>query len=243
MAEVQPAPQPDMSPAPPPRRITWIRWALAAAAILAFTAFYALGLYRYFSWDYLHSHLDGLQAQVQQNLVTALLFFFLIYTVTTALSLPAATVLSLAAGALFGRWLGTGVVSFASTTGATLAFLGSRFLLRDFVQRRFGARLKAINEGVERDGAFYLFTLRLTPIFPFFLVNLGMGLTRIRTPTFVWVSMLGMAPGTFLYVNAGTALAGISSPSEILSPTVLISLALLGVAPLALRWLVRWKSR
>jgi uncharacterized membrane protein YdjX (TVP38/TMEM64 family) len=219
------------------------RWLLAAALALAVAGFYALGLYRYVSWDYLRTHLDILSAWVQQHVLAAVLIFFLIYVGVTALSLPSAAVLSLVAGALFGRWLGTGVVGLAATCGATLAFLTSRYLLRDFVQRRFGDRLGLVRQGVERDGAYYLFGLRLVPLFPFFLVNLGMGLTRMRLRTFVWVSLLGMLPGTFLYVNAGTALAAIDSPRDVLSPAVLASLALLGLAPLGLRRLVRRKVR
>jgi uncharacterized membrane protein YdjX (TVP38/TMEM64 family) len=219
------------------------RWLLAAVLVLAVAGFYALGLHRSVSWDYLRTHLDILRAQVQEHVVPALLVFFLLYAAVTALSLPAAAVLSLAAGALFGRWLGTGVVSLAATAGAALAFLSSRYLLRDLVRRRFGDRLGPLNRGVERDGAYYLFGLRLVPLFPFFLVNLGMGLTPMRLRTFVWVSLLGMLPGAFLYVNAGTALAVIDLPKDVLSPAVLASLALLGVVPLGLRQLLRRKVR
>jgi uncharacterized membrane protein YdjX (TVP38/TMEM64 family) len=223
-------------------RFSWPRWALAASLILAF-GFYALALHRYFEWEYARSHLDIWQAQVQQHLLLALLLVFGVYLAATALSLPVAAVLTLLAGALFGRWLGTGVVSLASTLGATLAFLGSRYLFRDWVQRHFGERLHVLNEGVAKDGAYYLFTLRLVPAFPFFLVNLGMGLTPLRVRTFFWVSLLGMLPGTFLYVNAGKALGSIDSARDILSPGVLVSLALLGVVPLAIRKLVQWKVR
>jgi uncharacterized membrane protein YdjX (TVP38/TMEM64 family) len=168
--------------------------------------------------------------------------FFTAYVAVTALSLPAATVLSLAAGVLFGRWVGTAVVLLAATLGATLAFLSSRYLLRDWVRRRSGARLEAVNRGVERDGAFYLLTLRLVPAFPFFLVNLAMGLTPMRAWTFAWVSLVGMLPATFLYVHTAATLEGVHSPREILSPGVLLSLALLGVVPLALRWFVRRRA-
>jgi uncharacterized membrane protein YdjX (TVP38/TMEM64 family) len=209
--------------------------------VLAVAGFYALGLHRYLTWDYLRSHLNLLQAQVQQHLLLALLLYFFVYVAVTALSLPAAAVLSLVAGALFGRWLGTGAVSLAATLGATLAFLSSRYVLRGWVRRHFGDRLAAINRGVERDGAYYLLTLRLVPGIPFFLINLGMGLTPMRPWTFAWVSLLGMLPGGFLYVNAGTALGHLDSPRAILSPGVLVSLALLGVVPLALRLFVRWR--
>lgn len=161
--------------------------------------------------------------------------YFLIYVAVAALSLPGAAVMTLAGGALFGFFTGFIVVSFASTIGATLAFIVSRFILRDMVQTKFGDRLEAINEGIEKDGAFYLFTLRLVPIFPFFVINLVMGLTPIRTLTFYWVSQLGMMAGTMVYVNAGTQLARIEALSGILSPALLFSFVLLGIFPLAAR--------
>ena len=158
--------------------------------------------------------------------------FLLLYVIVTALSLPGAVIMTLAAGALFGLFWGTLIVSFASSIGATLAFLVSRYLLQDTVQSRFGDRLKAFNEGVARDGAFYLFTVRLVPIFPFFLINLLMGLTTIRAFTFYWVSQVGMFVGTLVYVNAGTQLGQLESLSGILSPSLLLSFVLLGVFPL-----------
>ena len=158
--------------------------------------------------------------------------FLLLYVAVAALSLPGAAVMTLAAGALFGLLWGTIIVSFASSIGATLAFLVSRYLLRDTVQTRFGERLKPINDGIQREGAFYLFTLRLVPVFPFFLINLLMGLTPIRAVTFYWVSQVGMLAGTLVYVNAGTQLAQIDNLSGILSPALLLSFALLGVFPL-----------
>jgi uncharacterized membrane protein YdjX (TVP38/TMEM64 family) len=240
---------PDVSPTgesrPPPTRRRG-RWLLAGLVGLAVAGFFALGGYRYLSWESARAHLDHWQSQVRQHLPAAVAVFFLVYVAVTALSLPVAAPLSLVAGALFGRWLGTGVVSLAATLGATLAFLLSRFLLRDWVQRRFGARLRAVNAGIERDGAYYLLLLRLVPAVPFWLINLGMGLTLLRTTTFLGVSWLGMLPGTFLYVNAGTALAAIDSPRDVLAPSVLISLALLGIVPLAIRKLVQrrvhWRS-
>ncbi|CAA0080443.1 Mercuric reductase [Zhongshania aliphaticivorans] len=158
--------------------------------------------------------------------------FLALYVLITALSLPGAAVMTLAAGALFGLAWGLFIVSFASSIGATLAFLASRYLLNKTVQQRFGDRLKAINEGIKKDGAFYLLTLRLVPVFPFFLINLVMGLTSIRVTTFYWVSQVGMLAGTFVFVNAGTQLAQIESISGILSPSLLFSFALLGIFPL-----------
>lgn len=164
--------------------------------------------------------------------------FLLLYIVVAALSLPGAAVMTLAAGSLFGLIWGTLIVSFASSIGATLAFLVARYLLRDSVQNRFGERLKPLNDGIQKQGAFYLFTLRLVPVFPFFLINLLMGLTPIRATTFYWVSQVGMLAGTLLYVNAGTQLAQLDSLSGILSPTLLASFALLGLFPFIAKKLV-----
>lgn len=146
--------------------------------------------------------------------------------------------MTLAGGALFGLGVGTLLVSFASSIGATLAFLASRFLFRDWVQGRYGERLAAINKGMEKDGAFYLFTLRLVPVLPFFVMNLLMGLTPIKTRTFYWVSQVGMLAGTLVYVNAGTQLACIDSLSGILCPGLLGSFVLLGILPLLAKRLV-----
>ena len=168
----------------------------------------------------------------------SILLYGLIYIAVTGLSLPGAAILTLAGGAVFGLLWGTAIVSFASSMGATLAFLAARFLFRDSVENRFGDRLATINQGMEKDGAFYLFTLRLIPIFPFFIINLVMGLTAIKTRTFYWVSQLGMLAGTLVYVNAGTQLGKIDSLSDILSPTLLVSFALLGLFPLLAKALV-----
>ncbi len=211
---------------------------LLAALVLAVAAFFAFDLDRLLSFDALK---QGQQAFAQRYEASPLAFvagYFAIYVVVTALSLPGATIMTLAGGALFGLVAGTVIVSFASTIGATLAFLVSRFLLHDLVQRRFGDKLKAINDGIARDGAFYLFTLRLVPLFPFFLINLLMGITPIRARTFYWVSQVGMLAGTVVYVNAGTQLAAVDSPAGILSPALLLSFALLGVFPLIARRIV-----
>jgi uncharacterized membrane protein YdjX (TVP38/TMEM64 family) len=230
-------------PSPPATATRWPRWGLAALLVLAVVGFYALGLHRYFSWDFIRINLDTWQAEVRDNLLLAVAVFFVVYVAVTGLSLPAAAILTMVAGTLFGRWLGTGVVSIASTLGATLAFLSSRYVLRDWVQWRFGGRLGPVNQGVDKDGAYYLFTLRLVPPVPFFLINLGMGLTPMRVITFAAVSWLGMLLGTFLYVNAGTELATLDSPADLLSWKVLGSLALLGVVPLVIRKFIQWKVR
>jgi pyruvate/2-oxoglutarate dehydrogenase complex dihydrolipoamide dehydrogenase (E3) component/uncharacterized membrane protein YdjX (TVP38/TMEM64 family) len=204
----------------------------------AVAAYFAFDLGRYFSLEYLKSQQATIDTWYRANPALTLAAFFAAYVAVTGLSLPGAAVMTLAAGALFGLVTGAILVSFASSIGATLAFLASRFLFRDLVQRRFGDRLKAIDAGMAREGAFYLFTLRLVPAFPFFVINLAMGLTTIRARTFYWVSQLGMAAGTLVFVNAGTQLARIDSLRGILSPALLLSFAALGVLPLAARRVV-----
>jgi len=215
---------------------------VVALAILV-SAFFALDLDHWLTLDGLKSGQAQFEAWRTASPTLAAGGFFLAYVLVTALSLPGAAIMTLAAGALFGLLYGTLLVSFASSIGATLAFLTARFLLRASVQRRFGDRLKAVNDGVAKDGAFYLFTLRLVPIFPFFIINLVMGLTPIKTPTFYWVSQLGMLAGTLVYVNAGTQLAQLQSLSDITSPGLVISLALLGVFPLLARGMLRILQR
>ena len=206
-----------------------------AGLIVAFVWF---DLARYFNLEYLKSRQADIDAFYGDHPVALLAGFFLTYVAITGLSLPGAAIMTLAGGAVFGLLWGTVLVSFASTIGATIAFIVSRYILRGGIQRRYGDRLKAINEGIERDGAFYLFTLRLVPAFPFFVINLVMGLTPMRILTFAFVSQLGMLPGTIVYVNAGTQLAGIETLSGILSPTLIGSFVLLGVFPLVAKWIV-----
>ncbi len=210
-----------------------------AAALLAIVAlivaFFVFDLNQYFSLDAIKAQQQNLNAQVVANPLLAGGLFFLAYVAVTALSLPGAALMTLAGGALFGLGWGLLLVSFASSLGATLAMLISRFLLRDWVQARFGRRLKPLNEGIEREGAFYLFALRLVPAFPFFMINLAMGLTAIKARTFWWVSQLGMLPGTFVYVNAGRELSQLESLGGILSPGVIGAFVLLGLFPLIAR--------
>mgnify|MGYP006185960075 FL=1 len=202
---------------------------LIAAAIVAVFAF---DLHSLLTLDSLKGRLEQFREFQAESPFMVAGVFFAAYVAVTAFSIPGAAVMTLAAGALFGLLQGLIIVSFASTIGATLAFIGARYLLRDSVQAKFGNRLKAINEGVEREGAFYLFTLRLVPVFPFFLINLLMGLTSMKAFTFFWVSQLGMLAGTVVYVNAGTELAKIDSLSGILSPGLILSFVLLGIFPL-----------
>jgi dihydrolipoamide dehydrogenase len=202
--------------------------AIAAAIVL----FFAFDLGRYLSLDYLKAQQAAFAALYAQHRFAMLAGYFGVYVAVAALSLPGAAVLTLAGGALFGFWTALAVVSFASSIGALAAMLVARFLLGDWVQHRFGAQLKPVNDGIARDGAFYLFALRLVPVFPFFVINLLMGLTRIRAWTFYWVSQLGMLAGTAVYVNVGTQLAKVDSLKGVLSPGILLSFVLLGVFPL-----------
>jgi pyruvate/2-oxoglutarate dehydrogenase complex dihydrolipoamide dehydrogenase (E3) component/uncharacterized membrane protein YdjX (TVP38/TMEM64 family) len=214
-------------------RRTCFRVFVALAAAGAVVAFLAAGGHRYLSFETLKAEQAALHARYAAHPWQAALGFFAAYVAFTGLSLPGAALLTLAGGAVFGLLWGTLLVSFASTLGATIAFLLSRFVLRDWVQARFGERLRALDRGVEREGAFYLFILRLTPAVPFFLINLAMGLTPMRATTFYWVSQLGMLAGTLVYVNAGTQLAAIASPRDVLSWQIAGALVLLGVFPLA----------
>jgi uncharacterized membrane protein YdjX (TVP38/TMEM64 family) len=206
---------------------------LVLAALVA--AFFAFGLGRFLSLATIKQHQAALAALYAERPAVVLGSFFAAYVAVTALSLPGAAVMTLTAGAILGLGVGTVLVSFASSVGATLAFLSSRYVLREGVQRRFGARLADVNAGIERDGAFYLFSLRLVPLFPFFVVNLVMGLTGMRAGTFYLVSQVGMLAGTVVYVNAGRQLSRIDSLRGILSPALLASFTLLGLFPLAAR--------
>ncbi len=212
--------------------------ALVAFIAVLVAAFLWLDLGRYLDLAYLKSRQADIDALYREHPAAVLAAYFAAYVAITGLSLPGAAIMTLAGGAVFGLPWGTVIVSFASTLGATIAFIVSRYILREGVQRRYGDRLKAINAGVERDGAFYLFTMRLVPAFPFFVVNLVMGLTPMRTLTFAFTSQLGMLPGTIVYVNAGTQIARIDSLQGILSPALIGSFVLLGVFPLIAKWIV-----
>jgi len=214
------------------------RLAFLLVLVVLIAGFFALGLQRYLTLEYLKAQQAAIAALYAAHPLAVAAAYFAVYVAVTGLSLPGAALLTLFGGAVFCLWWGTLIVSFASSIGATAAFLSSRFLFRDVIQRKFGDKLRAINAGVEREGAFYLFTLRLVPLFPFFVINLAMALTPIRTRTFYWVSQLGMLLGTIVYVNAGAQLAQIDSARGILSPTLLISFALLGVFPLLAKKLV-----
>ncbi|MCK5782918.1 MAG: FAD-dependent oxidoreductase [Desulfobacterales bacterium] len=205
---------------------------ILAVIVLLVGSFFIFDMGQYLTLSYLKSQQQVFHDYYQHNRFSTLLIYFMVYILVTALSLPGAAVMTLAGGALFGLWTAVVVVSFASSIGATLAFLVSRFLLRDWVQGKFGDKLQAINDGIEREGAFYLFSLRLVPLFPFFVINLVMGLTPLKTSLYYVVSQVGMLAGTFVYVNAGTQIGQLESAGGILSPGLLISFALLGIFPL-----------
>ncbi|WP_193853051.1 FAD-dependent oxidoreductase [Orrella marina] len=227
---------------PTPRAwLPWLRWLLVSliAAALVWT-YMAFDLDQWLNLETLKQSHQSLQGWYEDTPARALVIYFLIYAIATAVSIPGATILTLGAGAIFGFGPGLLMVSFASSIGALLAFLVARYLLRDAVQRRFSGSLERINEGIERDGTFYLLTLRLVPLFPFWLVNLVMGLTPMKSGRYYVVSQLGMLPATIIYVNAGTQIAALESTQEILSPALLGSLILLGVFPVIARSLVAW---
>ena len=206
--------------------------------------FFVFDLHHYLTLGELKARQEAFSQYYNEHQLLSLAVYFILYVVVTALSLPGAAVMSLAGAALFGFWPALVVVSFASSIGATLAFLISRFLLRDWVQGRFGERLNVINQGIAREGAFYLFSLRLVPIFPFFVINLVFGLTPLKTRTFYWVSQLGMLAGTIVFINAGTQLGQIESLAGILSPKLWISFVILGIFPLlSKKLLVFYKQR
>lgn len=210
---------------------------LVIAVVIAWTVF---DLGQYLNLYYIQGHAPHWQAQLEQQPLLFGGIFFVVYVLVTGLSIPGAAVMTLLAGALFGVLWGTVLVSFASTLGATLAFLIARFVARDFVQQRFAGQLKTLNDGVEKEGGFYLFTLRLVPAFPFFLINIAMGLTPIKVWQFYWISQVGMLAGTVVYVNAGTQLAQLESMKGILSPALIGSFVALGLLPLVAKKTVGW---
>ena len=216
------------------------RWIVVIVLALVAFALWRSGLLAELNLDGLRARQGALQGWTAANPWLAAGGFFALYVLVTGVSLPGAVILTLAGGAIFGLVEGTILVSFASSIGATLAFLASRFVLRDSLRRRYGERLRAFDAGIERDGAYYLFTLRLVPVVPFFLVSLLAGLTALKTRLFYLVSQAGMLPGTIVYVYAGTQLARIQTPGDVLSPGLIGAFALLGLLPLLTRWFTRW---
>ena len=211
---------------------------VVGALLLLVFLFIYFDLSRFLTLEYIKESQARFQALYQDHRVAVIAGYMLTYIFVTALSLPGAAVMTLAGGGFFGLVAGTVIVSISSTIGATLACLVARFVLRDWVQGKFGEKLSAINEGIEKEGAFYLFSLRLIPIFPFFVINLLMGLTKMPIRTYFWVSQIGMLPATIVYVNAGKELAKIDSLSSIASPGLLASFALLGLFPITVKKLM-----
>lgn len=209
-----------------------IKIGLLIVIVLAIIAFFFYDIQQYTTLDYIKAKQQNILEYYKQNFFFVLVLFIFLYVLVTALSLPVATFLTLVGGALFGFSTGLIIVSFASTIGATLAFLMARFLAQNYVQKNFKNQLSKINKKFKSEGSFYLFALRLVPVFPFFIINVVMGLMTIKTWTFYWVSQLGMLPGTIVYVYAGTQLAQIETFSDITSPSMLIAFALLGLFPL-----------
>jgi uncharacterized membrane protein YdjX (TVP38/TMEM64 family) len=219
------------------------RLIVLAVVVLAIAAFFALGLGQYLSLEYLQASRERAVEQVAAAPLLSSCVFFAVYVLVTGLSLPGAAVMTIAAGAIFGVLWGVALVSFASALGATVAFLISRTLLGEWVERRFGKYLEPINRGLERDGNFYLFSLRMVPVFPFFVVNLLMGLTRIGVLPFYAISQVGMLAGTFVFVFAGTQLAGIHKLGDVLSPGLIVALTLLGLFPLIAKKLIEFVAK
>ena len=205
-----------------------------------FVSFFIFDLNQYLTLSYIKESKTRFYEFYVSNRLLTVSLYMLFYIFITALSLPGATVMTLAGGALFGFGIALIAVSFASTIGATLACFASRYLLRSWIEKKFGDKLSVINTGIEKEGAFYLFMLRLIPLFPFFIINLLMGLTRIKLTTFYWVSQIGMLAGTAVYVNAGSELGKIDSLSGILSPGLIISFVILGIFPLTVKKVLGW---
>ncbi|SIO29833.1 TVP38/TMEM64 family protein [Halodesulfovibrio marinisediminis] len=216
------------------------RISIVTTIVLIFAATWYFDLTDYLTLEYIKAKQDAFRILYAENSFIIISSFVILYIVVTALSIPGATIMTLAAGGLFGFWTSLIAISFASTIGATLACFVSRYLLRDWVQNMFGNKIKRIDEGIKKEGAFYLFTLRLVPIFPFFAINLIMGITSLPLRTYFWVSQIGMLPGTAVYVNAGKQLATINDVSDVLQPVHLISFALLGIFPLLAKYLLKF---
>lgn len=220
-----------------------IKIGLLILIMLAIIAFFFYDIQQYATLDYIKAKQQNIFEYYKQNVFFVLVLFIFLYVLVTALSLPVATFLTLLGGALFGFSTGLIIVSFASTIGATLAFLMARFLAQNYVQKNYKKQLSKINKKFKSEGAFYLFALRLVPVFPFFIINVVMGLMTIKTWTFYWVSQLGMLPGTIVYVYAGTQLAQIETFSDITTPSMLIAFALLGLFPLIAKNFVQFMRK
>ena len=207
------------------------RFVLVGIIVAVVCAFFIFDLHHYITFENLKTQKEALQQFYAGHALLTISLYAGLYVVMAALSLPGAAIMTMTGGALFGLWIGTAASLLSAAIGATLAFLIARFLLGGYVQTRFADRFEKINAGVRKDGAFYLFTLRLVPVFPFFIINLVMGLTPIRTRTFFLISLLGMLPGSMVYANAGQQLSLLSAPTDIVSPGLILSFMLLGIFP------------
>tara|TARA_B100001996_G_scaffold272925_1_gene213824 strand:+ start:395 stop:1087 length:693 start_codon:yes stop_codon:yes gene_type:complete len=215
-----------------------IKILIIAMIVVAICSYYYFSLEKFLSLEYVQSHLDFMKVYKQQHFEVFAAIFFLTYILVAALSIPGALILTITSGAVFGLFWGIIISSFASSIGATLAFLASRLILREWVQNKYRDYLVPINKGIEKEGAFYLFSIRMIPLFPFFVTNLLMGLTSISVSSFYLVSQIGMFLGTIVYVNAGTELSKITSLSGLLSTPILLSFAFLGMLPLVTKYIV-----
>lgn len=224
-------------------RNNWTRLALVAGLALAIGLFFAFDGHQLLTLARLKASQRSLQLYYEQHAALSLASYFCLYTLMVAANLPGATIMSLAGAAIFGFWPALFTVSLASSLGATLACFVARRLFRDFIQARFASTLAKVDAGVREEGAFYLFSMRLIPVIPFFAINLVMGLTAMPLRTFYWVSQLGMLPGTAVYLNAGQEIGKLDSLSGVLSPSLLFSFALLGLFPLAAKKLLAWRKR
>ncbi|MBU2864228.1 TVP38/TMEM64 family protein [Reinekea forsetii] len=205
---------------------------ILTAALLVIGSYFYFDLGQWLTLEQLKSQQAALEGYRANNPILVALIYMLTYIVIAALSLPGSAIMTISGGAIFGLTLGTGLALVSATIGATFAFLIARFLLKDWVQSKFGDRIGAINQGISKDGAFYLFSLRLVPVFPFFVINVVMGITTLKVWTFFWVSLIGMLAGAAVYANAGTQLAKIDSLGDIASPAILLSFVLLGIFPI-----------
>jgi uncharacterized membrane protein YdjX (TVP38/TMEM64 family) len=221
-----------------------LRNRLILLTIFAFfvAGFYLSGLYEYFSWDSLKNHRDNWRAFVHDHFALSAVLFVIGSIMLMSVSLPVGSILSLAAGALFDLWWGVALITVASNVGACMAFLSSRYLFRGFVARWFSRILAWVDRGIERDGALFLLMLRLSPVVPFFAVNPTMGLTNMKLSTFFWVSIIGLLPSCVLYVMAGTMVARLESPKDILSTELIVIVSLLALLPLIMRWIFRRRT-
>ncbi|MBU1039467.1 MAG: TVP38/TMEM64 family protein [Proteobacteria bacterium] len=225
---------------PAPKGGNTPRLVLAALMALAVAAFFGLGLDKYLTLTALKTSLEELRVLVAEQPLRSAAAYFVFYVTVIALGLPGATILTLGGGAVFGFARGLVLASFASTLGASLSCLAARYVLRDWVQARLGSRLARVNEGIEREGAFYLFTMRMIPALPFFVINPLMGLTSMPVRTFAWVSQLGMLPATAVFVYAGGRLAQVQTPAGVFTPGILAALTFMGLLPLLARRLIAW---